>query len=231
MTCNLEVLGSIPGDGSSGYEQDDLGEIPEWSKGADCKSVGYAFEGSNPSLPRLAPSQEGAVLLRGQGLEGPFYAKGLRFSCSRCSACCTGAPGHVFLSSSDIKRLSAAFGVGEQTFYERYCRLIDLGDCHAVSLTEKTDNSCEFWGDEGCTVYGARPVQCSSYPFWSTVLASEESWNEEAKSCPGMRNGDLHSRIAIEEALYARRAAGIIRIDRDDAKLPRKLAINRYLGH
>ena len=27
------------------------GEIPEWSKGADCKSVGYAFEGSNPSLP------------------------------------------------------------------------------------------------------------------------------------------------------------------------------------
>ena len=28
-----------------------LGEVPEWSKGADCKSVGYAFEGSNPSLP------------------------------------------------------------------------------------------------------------------------------------------------------------------------------------
>jgi hypothetical protein len=29
------------------------GEVPEWSKGADCKSVGYAFEGSNPSLPRV----------------------------------------------------------------------------------------------------------------------------------------------------------------------------------
>lgn len=28
-----------------------FGEVPEWSKGADCKSVGYAFEGSNPSLP------------------------------------------------------------------------------------------------------------------------------------------------------------------------------------
>jgi hypothetical protein len=28
-----------------------IGEVPEWSKGADCKSVGYAFEGSNPSLP------------------------------------------------------------------------------------------------------------------------------------------------------------------------------------
>ena len=26
------------------------GEVPEWSKGADCKSASYAFEGSNPSL-------------------------------------------------------------------------------------------------------------------------------------------------------------------------------------
>ena len=25
------------------------GGIPEWPKGADCKSVGNAFEGSNPS--------------------------------------------------------------------------------------------------------------------------------------------------------------------------------------
>ena len=29
----------------------ETGEIPERSKGADCKSVGSAFEGSNPSLP------------------------------------------------------------------------------------------------------------------------------------------------------------------------------------
>ena len=28
-----------------------LGEFPEWSNGADCKSVGSAFEGSNPPLP------------------------------------------------------------------------------------------------------------------------------------------------------------------------------------
>jgi hypothetical protein len=28
-----------------------IGEFPEWSKGADCKSVGSAFEGSNPPLP------------------------------------------------------------------------------------------------------------------------------------------------------------------------------------
>ena len=42
VTCNLEVPGSIPGDGSrkSGGDRIYPGEIPEWSKGADCKSVG-----------------------------------------------------------------------------------------------------------------------------------------------------------------------------------------------
>ena len=29
------------------------GEIPEWPKGADCKSAGSAFEGSNPSLTTI----------------------------------------------------------------------------------------------------------------------------------------------------------------------------------
>ena len=29
------------------------GEIPEWSKGTDCKSVGSAFAGSNPALATI----------------------------------------------------------------------------------------------------------------------------------------------------------------------------------
>ena len=29
------------------------GEVPEWPKGTDCKSVGSAFGGSNPPLPIL----------------------------------------------------------------------------------------------------------------------------------------------------------------------------------
>ena len=27
------------------------GEVPEWPKGTDCRSVGVAFGGSNPPLP------------------------------------------------------------------------------------------------------------------------------------------------------------------------------------
>ena len=37
------------------------GEVPERPKGADCKSVGYTFEGSNPSLSKMKAffSEEG----------------------------------------------------------------------------------------------------------------------------------------------------------------------------
>ena len=34
----------------SPIHQFQCGEIPEWLKGADCKSAGDAFDGSNPSL-------------------------------------------------------------------------------------------------------------------------------------------------------------------------------------
>ena len=44
LICNQQVTGSSPVVGF-------YGRIPEWPKGADCKSVSYAFEGSNPSPP------------------------------------------------------------------------------------------------------------------------------------------------------------------------------------
>ena len=45
LICNQQVNGSSPFIGF--YNK--YGWVPEWPKGADCKSVGDAFEGSNPS--------------------------------------------------------------------------------------------------------------------------------------------------------------------------------------
>ena len=47
LTCNQQVIGSSPIIGFIFI----YGGIPEWPKGADCKSVSCAFEGSNPSSP------------------------------------------------------------------------------------------------------------------------------------------------------------------------------------
>ena len=43
LICNQQVAGSSPITSSNG-------EVPEWPKGADCKSAVFDFDGSNPSL-------------------------------------------------------------------------------------------------------------------------------------------------------------------------------------
>ena len=44
LICNQQVAGSSPITSSK------CGEIPEWLKGADCKSAAFRFVGSNPTL-------------------------------------------------------------------------------------------------------------------------------------------------------------------------------------
>jgi hypothetical protein len=57
LICNQLVGGSSPSIGSEAtINRGSIigsGEIPERSNGADCKSVGEAFGGSNPPLPTL----------------------------------------------------------------------------------------------------------------------------------------------------------------------------------
>ena len=40
------------------------GEVPEWVKGTDCKSVGYAYVGSNPTLSTTAAPEASASPLK-----------------------------------------------------------------------------------------------------------------------------------------------------------------------
>ena len=49
MTVNHDVTGSSPVWGAIFFAYFYHGGIPERPKGTDCKSVGTAFEGSNPS--------------------------------------------------------------------------------------------------------------------------------------------------------------------------------------
>ena len=51
LICNQRVGGSIPFGGSMSMTR--RGEVPERPKGADCKSAGTAFGGSNPPLSTI----------------------------------------------------------------------------------------------------------------------------------------------------------------------------------
>jgi len=139
-----------------------------------------------------------------------FYSSGLRFECTRCSRCCRHTPGYVFLSPSDLERLAAVSALSLDEFRRQYCRDVDLGLARRVSLREKSNLDCILWENGGCSVYEARPLQCRSFPFWSACVASEEEWQLQSKSCPGMGRGAVHSRKEIEGWLSLRAREGFL---------------------
>jgi len=145
-------------------------------------------------------------VLKGAQLNS-FYEKGLRFTCQEgCRYCCAVEPGFVFLSEEDIKKLSDYLKVNEKEFVLNYCREVPFGSISYISLKERQNHDCIFLGDKGCNVYLARPIQCVTYPFWSSVVSSEERWLDEKQWCPGIDVGNLFKEGEIQNFLKMREA-------------------------
>ena len=117
----------------------------------------------------------------------PWYQSGLAFECTRCGACCTGAPGFVWVDEAMIADLAAFLGMEPTAFSKKYVRRV--GDRY--SLVERPGGDCIFWSkDVGCTVYPARPVQCRTWPFWDENLASPADWKGgSGAAVPGVGRG------------------------------------------
>jgi len=112
-----------------------------------------------------------------------WYQKGLHFQCKACGGCCSGSPGHVWLSKKDIQRASLFLNIAEEEFLKKYTRLVK----GRVSLIEKQNYDCVFLKDKRCLIYAERPVQCKTFPFWPSNMHSEKEWKDYQKSCPGMQ--------------------------------------------
>ena len=118
-----------------------------------------------------------------------WYSKGLRFECSQCGDCCTGAEGYVWVNQAEIDAMAARMQITPALFEEQFVRRVGV----RRSLTERPGGDCVLLDAEtrGCTVYEDRPRQCRTWPFWNSNLKSEAAWNEAAESCPGCNKGDL----------------------------------------
>jgi Fe-S-cluster containining protein len=126
----------------------------------------------------------------------PWYRDGLRFACTRCGNCCSGAPGTVRVDDAEIAALARRVGLRDEEFRAAYTRGLRRGE---RSLRERSDGTCVFYdARRGCTVYTDRPRQCRTWPFWRAVVHSPERWAEEARDCPGMNRGPLHPAARID---------------------------------
>jgi Fe-S-cluster containining protein len=126
----------------------------------------------------------------------PWYKDGLRFQCSQCGDCCTGAPGFVWVNQEEIDALAAKIGLGVDEFEKKYVRKIGI----RRSLVEFPNGDCVFFDTEkrNCSVYEARPRQCRTWPWWNSNLQSEEAWRQTCEVCPGSGQGKLYTLEHIE---------------------------------
>ena len=132
-------------------------------------------------MPRLT-SKPGLVTT-----EDPWFAAGLRFQCTGCGKCCTGASGSVYLSPADIERLARFLGLAPGRFVRRYTRL-HRGRRVLIDSPDVAD--CVFLKDRACSVYEGRPAQCRTYPWWLANIQDKESWGEAAALCEGIDHPD-----------------------------------------
>jgi Fe-S-cluster containining protein len=127
--------------------------------------------------------------------EEVWYQDGLRFSCTRCGHCCTGAPGFVWVNDEEIKAIAAHRGETVEEATGLYTYIARRGR----TLRDNAGGDCVFYDrEQGCTIYPVRPRQCRTWPFWHSNVETEEAWQQTCKVCPGSGKGDL---ISAEEIL------------------------------
>jgi Fe-S-cluster containining protein len=120
-------------------------------------------------------------------LKKPWFSEGLRFKCTGCGGCCTGSPGYVYLSLSDLERLANHLQMSSVEFAKQYTRQVD--DMYAL-LERPVTYDCVFLEGKTCSVYEARPVQCRTFPWWIHNIREMSDWKEAAKSCEGIDLAD-----------------------------------------
>ena len=116
-----------------------------------------------------------------------WWKEGLLFSCLGCGRCCRGEPGSVWLSPRESEDIAACLGMERERFLATYV----TERRGRKTLRERLNGDCVMYEREGarCRIYGVRPLQCRLFPFWPSVLRTEESWEDHSLECPGMGQG------------------------------------------
>jgi Fe-S-cluster containining protein len=131
----------------------------------------------------------------------PWYKDGLRFTCSGCGNCCTGAPGYVWVNKEEIQAIADFLKISVETLEREHVRQIGI----RKSLVElpKSDYDCTFFDNQTrqCKVYEVRPRQCRTWPFWDSNVRSREAWSACCEVCPGSGQGQKFDRSEIEQRL------------------------------
>ncbi len=120
-------------------------------------------------------------------MDTKWYDQGVKFKCTGCGKCCTGDPGYVWLTEEDIKVIATHLGLDRSAFIRKHTRLVH----GRISLREHPKTyDCEFFRDQKCLIYKARPKQCRTFPFWGENLISKRAFLQVGDRCEGINHKD-----------------------------------------
>lgn len=130
----------------------------------------------------------------------------LPFDCTGCGKCCQ-TKGDVYLNQNETNNAAKLLNISNDEFKRKFSsREIKSkvrNDEHWIVLKQKEDSNglqgCVFLDEEtkSCSIYDARPLQCSTYPFWPSIMKSVDAWNGEVVSAD-CRDDDIDDEVVSD---------------------------------
>ncbi|MEA3497492.1 MAG: YkgJ family cysteine cluster protein [Campylobacterota bacterium] len=106
--------------------------------------------------------------------------------CASCEGnCCIGESGYIWITKSEIENLAKYLNMRIESLSDKY--LFKVG--YKYSIKEKQlsqeNYACIFFdlNKKQCSIYGARPLQCRTFPFWEYFKNNIKELKQE---CPAI---------------------------------------------
>ena len=149
----------------------------------------HGFTGNCVGLPRRHPSMTRMTEDR------PWWSDQEKtpFKCTVCGQCCKWPAGEVWFNSNEFAELVMHKGLPAEQVLDDYADEVLNGWVKAKTKEIEEVQGCVFLADDGrsCSIYGQRPVQCRTYPWWPKTLENEDAWLRERSNCEGINNADV----------------------------------------
>jgi Fe-S-cluster containining protein len=118
----------------------------------------------------------------------PWYKEGLKFKCTQCGECCTGAPGYIWVTEEEIQKMAEFKQMSLDAFCATFVKKVNgkLSLLEHSSALNSNRFDCVFLKDKKCSIHPVRPTQCRTFPWWPSHLKSPQTWKNAAKQCEGI---------------------------------------------
>jgi uncharacterized protein len=105
----------------------------------------------------------------------------IRFECKKCGACC--GVGFIYLKKGEAKRIADFLNIPEKQFKKKHTEwFLFLGR----ALKWGNGGACMFLNNKECSIYAARPSQCSTWPYWERIINNKSDFDRAKAYCKGI---------------------------------------------